>query len=201
MMSPRTAKRSPAASREDILEAARSCFTETGYHLTKVDDIASRAGLSKGAVYWHFENKRELFLALLDVEIDHMRGVLESGAEAADAPTQIQQISQAFIVEMPHMLPVIEFTLEYLAQASRDPELRERLASMYRLFVDAASGFIRRGVDEGSFRTDVDPDHAAGVLVAALDGIFLQKVVLPEIDLPAMWLAAEELFLRGMLEK
>ena len=57
----------PEVRRAQILEAARRCFGEAGYHKTKMDDIVSRAGLSKGALYWHFESKDEIFLALFDL--------------------------------------------------------------------------------------------------------------------------------------
>ena len=54
---------STEARREEILKAAYTCFSRGGYHATTIDDIALEAGLSKGAVYWHFEGKWELFLA------------------------------------------------------------------------------------------------------------------------------------------
>ena len=54
-------RRAPEASRDAILDAALRCFAKRGYHETSIDDIAARARLSKGAVYWHFEGKRELF--------------------------------------------------------------------------------------------------------------------------------------------
>ncbi len=196
----RSAKRSPQASREDILEAASACFAERGYHLTKVDDIAERAGLSKGAVYWHFANKRELFLALLDEEIQHMRPALAAGAAAPDAQDAIHRITEAFLVEVPHFLSAIELSLEYLAQATRDEELRDRLAGMYKAFSDQVSAIIEQGVREGTFR-DVQAKEAAGFIAAALDGLVLQKVVRPEMDLPGMWRAAEDMIMKGLLKK
>ena len=59
----RPRRRAPEASRDAILDAALRCFAKRGYHETSVDDIAERARLSKGAIYWHFAGKRELFLA------------------------------------------------------------------------------------------------------------------------------------------
>jgi len=197
----RAAKRSPQASREDILEAATACFAERGYHLTKVDDIAERAGLSKGAVYWHFANKRDLFLALLDQETyQRMAPALASGADAPDGPSAIHRISEAFLAQAPTSLPVIELTLEYLAQASRDDELRGRLELMYQAFSDQLSAIVEQGVQEGTFR-DVGAQEAAGFIAATLDGLLLQKVVRPEMDLPAMWRAAEDLIMEGLLKK
>jgi AcrR family transcriptional regulator len=57
----------PAVRRAQILEAALSCFGEKGLHASKIDDIVAASGLSKGAIYWHFKSKDDIFLALFDV--------------------------------------------------------------------------------------------------------------------------------------
>lgn len=50
----------------EILNAAERCFSEKGLRNTTIDDIASEANLTKGGVYWHFKNKRELYIALIE---------------------------------------------------------------------------------------------------------------------------------------
>ena len=89
---------------------------------------------------------------------------------------------------------------EYLAQASRDEELRGRLSRMYQAFSDQVSAIIEQGVREGTFR-DVQPREAAGFIAAALDGLVLQKVGRPEMDLSGMWRAAEDVIMKGLLKK
>jgi len=51
-------------------------FAQQGFHGTSVDSIAKKAGVSKGALYWHFSDKFELYRTVLVLEIDRMRGVL-----------------------------------------------------------------------------------------------------------------------------
>ena len=53
-------------SKEQILEAAMKVFVKNGYEQTKMDVIADVSGLSKGAIYHHYESKKDLFLALID---------------------------------------------------------------------------------------------------------------------------------------
>src|SRR5258708_9624580 len=55
-----------AVTRKAILDACLKLFARHGFSTTSIDDIASAAGITKGAVYWHFENKEELFQAILD---------------------------------------------------------------------------------------------------------------------------------------
>src|SRR5260370_17036998 len=55
-----------AVTRKAILDACLKLFARHGFSTTSIDDIASAAGITKGAVYWHFENKAELFHAILE---------------------------------------------------------------------------------------------------------------------------------------
>jgi AcrR family transcriptional regulator len=61
----------PPDTRGRLLEAAARCFVRDGYVATTLDGVATEAGLTKGAVYWHFDSKRSLLLALLR---DHLPG-------------------------------------------------------------------------------------------------------------------------------
>ena len=61
------AKHAPHETRRaQILDAAIACFADKGYHGTSIDDIAARTHLSKGAIYHHFESKREILLAMFE---------------------------------------------------------------------------------------------------------------------------------------
>ena len=54
------------ATRKKILESAQRLFTRRGYERTSLSDIAKYAGVTRGAIYWHFENKEELLVNLMD---------------------------------------------------------------------------------------------------------------------------------------
>jgi len=69
----------PCGTRDKILEVARSQFARNGYHGTSMDAIVKDMGLSKGALYWHFDGKSELFAAVLRREVD---GIIHSHVEA-----------------------------------------------------------------------------------------------------------------------
>lgn len=84
-----TAHRSTAERRAQILDAARACFLERGYHATKVSDIAASCGLSKGAVYFHFESKRAVLLALVEVEFERASDIFAAAESAAGDPIAV----------------------------------------------------------------------------------------------------------------
>lgn len=68
-------------TREKILETARRCFALGGFHATGVEQIAREAGVSKGALYWHFKGKQEIYRAILEVEAETIRKAFDPGQE------------------------------------------------------------------------------------------------------------------------
>ena len=76
-----TREQSRANTRERLLAAARSVFARSGFHGASVDEIASEAGFSTGALYSNFDGKEDLFLVLMEREIDeHAREIAGGGA-------------------------------------------------------------------------------------------------------------------------
>ena len=71
-------------TREDLLAAARELFATKGYHTTSTQDIVDRAGLTRGALYYHFRNKRCLFAAVLEALRAERRTTLLNTINAAE---------------------------------------------------------------------------------------------------------------------
>src|SRR3979411_882686 len=79
-----TREQSKANTRERLLVAARRVFARAGFHGASVEEIASEAGFSTGALYSNFGGKEDLFLVLMEREIDeHAREISEAVAERA----------------------------------------------------------------------------------------------------------------------
>lgn len=72
--------------REEILASAARLFAESGYHATTIDDVAERAGVAKGTVYWYFRSKKALFLAVLRSVSEIYRTELGRAAEGIGSP-------------------------------------------------------------------------------------------------------------------
>src|ERR1017187_4137887 len=83
-----TREQSKANTRERLLAVARSAFASSGFHGASVEDIASRAGFSTGALYSNFDGKEDLFLVLMEREID------EHSREIADAVRSEEHTSE-----------------------------------------------------------------------------------------------------------
>ena len=73
----RTQAQRRATTRRALLDAARSLFAERGYHETAAEEIVRRAGLTRGALYHHFEDKKDLFRAV----VEEMEGEIDERIE------------------------------------------------------------------------------------------------------------------------
>jgi len=74
----RRTKEEAEATRESVLRAALDLFSEKGYSRTTFNDIAKSIGMTRGAVYWHFENKEALLAALIDYVHKYKEGLVEA---------------------------------------------------------------------------------------------------------------------------
>jgi len=196
-MGARAVRRRPEISRGEILDAALACFAARGYHETSVDDIAARAGLSKGAIYWHFAGKRELFLALVDRFTEPELAELGLVAEAPDWRAALREIFARVRLQLEVGMPLFKVALEYIAQSARDDEIRVRAERAHGVWKAAVEKQIARGVAEGTLRP-VEAGEVGLVIDATIDGLMLAKLMRPELDLEAAWRAAEEIFWRGI---
>jgi AcrR family transcriptional regulator len=189
--------------RAQLFEAALQVLADKGYHATRVDDIASAAGLSKGALYHHFDSKQHLFLALVESMIDafleQMEGVLASTASARDGLERLFEASQRFYTE--HAGLEIPF-MDFFVLALREPEYREHFLRHYGAVANVFAKLIRRGIDEGELDPALDPDEAAWLLITAADGVTTIHAVLDQQERGSrVMLQTLELLLRGMSRK
>jgi AcrR family transcriptional regulator len=120
----RSAERRGTARRR-ILDAALAEFHDRGYEGTSLQAVAKRARLTKGAIYWSFRDKQDLFLALVHEQLDVpteklMRITEDAPAEVETAPLVSQGMAE-LIRDQPALLLLM---FEHWSLAARDPELR-----------------------------------------------------------------------------
>jgi AcrR family transcriptional regulator len=183
--------------RADLLDAAERCFAERGYHGTTVDAIAERAGVSKGAFYWHFESKRDVFTALVDRVVGEVQPVYRELAATPSARTALRQMLEAGPSLAEDSLALADASLEYMAEARRDPRLSRRLAAHLEIGRTLVAEQLRRGIADGELR-EVDVDACAAAIVGAGKGLGLLRVFDPAPDFARAWAALVDLVLRGL---
>src|SRR5262244_2860605 len=180
---PRTEKREP--SRKQLMAAAIDCFARLGYQGTSIERIARAAGVTKGAVYYHFRDKEELlFSAVKDRIGGFEKQVLEAVTVAGDAQSALRRVVDACFVHATvsnHRRFIITLMIEAL---DTNPRLSAEFQNILRRMRAFLANVVRRGQQRGTLRTDVSPEAAAAVIAAGIIGAEVQHYQDPaEIDL------------------
>jgi AcrR family transcriptional regulator len=177
---PRRDERLPEGSRGRLLDAAATVFAERGYERASLDEVASRAGLSKGTIYWHFASKEELFLALLDERIDRpARALMDITASAPREQPTAGAVDAALGQLVRDQPEFVQLLLEYWAAAVRDPKLGERYVERQQALRKTLAEVLRmRQPPDVPF--DVPPEHLATAFIALAFGLALELLVDPE---------------------
>ncbi|HOV80070.1 MAG TPA: TetR/AcrR family transcriptional regulator [Bacillota bacterium] len=168
---------------ERICRSAVKIFSSRGYHKTTMDDIAAAAGLTKGAIYWHFKNKKELFKFLITSRYNEFDELITSALSSSSPPPV--KILKAFWNSADYFENNREFCALVKVFHSEgivitDSEFEETLRSLYSRYRELIAAVIREGIDEGHFSPDISPEIAGSLILAAFDGLSFQWLVDPQ---------------------
>jgi AcrR family transcriptional regulator len=178
----RSARAEGRNGREELLRAAGEVFAAKGFRAASVDEIAERAGYSKGALYWHFPSKDEVFLALLEERIDApTREMIELLESAPPEQDMAPEASRRFVELLTRERELLLLDHEYWSQAQRDPTIRARYASR-RAEMRAALGraLAARVEHLGAPPLDVRPDDFATIIMSLSAGLAQERLLQPD---------------------
>jgi AcrR family transcriptional regulator len=176
-----TREQSKANTRERLLAAARSVFARSGFHGASVEEIASKAGFSTGALYSNFDGKEDLFLVLMEREIDeHAREISEAvraRASVAERATGGARRWMTMIEREPELLLLL---MEFWAYGVRDAQIRPKVAAQFAHMREVLTRLIAESVREFDLELDIPAEQLAIAIDALADGIARQKLADPE---------------------
>jgi AcrR family transcriptional regulator len=188
-------------SRKQLMVAAIDCFARLGYQGTSIDRIARHAGVTKGAVYCHFRDKEDLlFEAVKDRVGSFEHQVLRAVAPGQDAVLALRNVADACFFHATvsnHRRFIITLMVEAL---DTNPRLSAEFRQMLRRFRAFLAGIVRIGQQQAVFRSDVDPEVVASVLMGGIMGaeiehyqdpdmVDLRRVLDHMIEQTLVWLA------------
>lgn len=167
-------KRDPQATRQRLLRAAFREFHQKGYGGADLDQILRRAGVTKGALYYHFQSKKGLGYAVIeevlqDWIVDRWLRPLVDQSDLLGAVGRLAKWGeQAATPEGMAMGCPLQTLSHELAGA--DEGFRQRLASVYELWRQGMADLLIKGQARGVVRVDVDALGSATFIVAAWQG-------------------------------
>jgi len=199
-------RRRKAERPHEILEAAFVEFSRNGYTITTLDQIAERAGVTKGTIYVYFENKEHLFISMVRevmkeaLDTVHEMFVSHEGSTAELLRTQFSFIYR-HIVENRRRREVVRMLI---AEAGRFPELADRYHDeILRPCQEMLRQAIQRGIDRGEIRQSAIVDSPQVVIapIALVDLWLMMFDDRQPLDLKAYFDAHLDLVLNGLLVK
>lgn len=171
------------ATRQKLYEAAVTLIAEQGFSATTVDEIAERAGVAKGTVYYNFASKNELFEELLRHGVGLLTASLREAAESTEAAggSRVEALDAMIRAGLVFIDRYPAFTQLYVAELWRTNRTWQgTLMVVRREAVAVVETVLREGVERGELSAEIDvPLTAAAmvgmVLVAALDWQSFQR--------------------------
>jgi AcrR family transcriptional regulator len=167
--------RDPESTSAAILDAAVKEFTERGYEGARVDNIADRASINKRMLYHYFGNKQALYVAVLESSYAAIRtaehGLHLSERDPIEGMTDLVLFTWRYYLAHPEFLSLLNtenlHRAKFLKRSARIFELNSPL-------IERISVLLERGVEQGVFRSDLDPLKVY-VSIAALGFFYLSN--------------------------
>jgi AcrR family transcriptional regulator len=177
----RTARAEGRDGRAALLEAAMEVFARRGYRDASVDEIAERAGYSKGAIYFHFSGKDDLFFALLEERIDRpMREAIKLLESAPPEDDMAAEANRQFGELVSGQRELLLLDHEYRSQAIRDSRLRARYVSREAKLRAALAKGLQARLKHLGAPPAVAPEQLATALLSLAFGLAQEKLIEPD---------------------
>ena len=159
------------ARQSQIMEAAMKVITHKGFSNARIDDIVNEAGLSKGAIYHHYEGKKDLFLALIDHwETQTFPDFYSRNGKERSASDTLRDFSEEIIKVFKTRSYVFQVEVEFWSLANQDDEIRIRSQELYEKIINLFELVIIKGIREKEF-IKVDTRITAIYILSVFQGI------------------------------
>lgn len=158
-------------TREKILDVASKTIARQGINGLRVEDVAEKADVSTGLLYYHFESRTGLVKAAFEYAAERAPSLILR--VASNQRSGYEALTDALLAELGDDRVSRDFAIvweEAVAAAVFNSEFRPAIRTITRNWADTVAGAIERGMADGSIRKDVDPQRAARMLIVLVDG-------------------------------
>jgi AcrR family transcriptional regulator len=170
--------------RQQILDAARHCFSRDGFHNTTTADIVRESGVSQGALYLYFATKEDIILALAD-DRHQNEAIINALAQREQDPVQgLLSLIELYADGLADQarLDARRVGIQGWAEALRSPRIHESVVEGLNAVRAAIVRLIERGQHTGQIRPEIDAETLSRVLIALFQGLVLQVVWGEKLD-------------------
>ncbi len=179
-------------TKQRLTEKALVYFSQHDYQGSSLDEISKELGVTKGAIYHHFDGKDQLFLAAVRLLLSTLSGILDSYFES-DAPLDavLKQVGRldslkAGVEDLTGITSVLanydRFLYMLTTGMKKFPELQESIGRIYQRFIKNITFELSRAIQRGEIRQDTDVEAVAFELTAFYEGTLLLDVAGVRVD-------------------
>jgi AcrR family transcriptional regulator len=166
-------------NREQVLAAALEVFEQKGYHAATVDEMAERAGYSKGVVYSQFGSKSDLFLALLERRVERRARENLEIAMSISGPDGLRDVAARAEQLLPGDRAWNLLVMEFRTYAARVPELNRRYMEIHERTVAGIARVVQLAFDRGGVTPPFPPEELARMVLGFTAGFVLEELASP----------------------
>lgn len=190
-------------TRRDILKAALNVFSKNGYTNTNLQDIAECAGVTRGAIYWHFENKAKLYYTLIDEANNRGDHVIEQAMQAGGTFKEICKrimIAQWMLLEEDEEYrDTFKLVMFNTGIAPELDESRQILLNNAKQLIENVAAYMKVGIETGQIRSDKKPMELSQAYLAYQQGVSVNWIQDPtRFSMKEMAAALADIFMDGM---
>jgi len=157
--------------KSQIMDAAMKVITRKGFSNTRMDDIVNEAGLSKGAIYHHYEGKKGIFLALIEHwETQTFPDFYSRNGKERSATDTLRDFANEVYKVFKSRSYVFQAEVEFWALANQDDEIRKRSQELYEKIINLFELVVNKGIREKEF-IQIDSRIAAIYILSVFQGI------------------------------
>jgi AcrR family transcriptional regulator len=164
----RTRRGRPGHSLDSLLDVAVAVFNERGYDATSMEELATRLGVTKSAIYHHVSSKVELLRLALDRALDALFAVTEEpGATSGPAIDRLEHVVRGSVRVLTEQLPFVTLLLRVRGNSP----VEEAALARRREFDRVVTDLVRAAEEEGGVRPDVDPAVTSRLLFGTVNSL------------------------------
>ncbi len=154
-----------------ILTAALNVAVEKGYSNSRIDDIVQNSKLSKGAIYWYYKSKKDVYLSLVDYWFNQYSSEILSEVEKKQsASKKLINLFQYFINQFEKNPTVFKILTEFWSLSKRDSDFNCKFQKLYQAFLEYIMIIIKEGIASKEFK-NVNPRITALSILINVEGI------------------------------
>lgn len=185
--------------RDEILEAAVRLFSTYGYHKTTMDQIAKEAEVAKGTLYWHFSSKKDLFLGMVQADLERYFSFLEKLCTDQEKTGQekVETLMDQRFSCFNQSQSIIKEVMSH--QESIDKEFKKKMCEIRQKHLDLLVDIFTQGIENDEFAIS-DPYIAAVAFMGMNVSISAYRSLIPKENQTQMTHTLKDLVFYGILK-